>query len=106
MKINIEFLDNIKIESITAAIAREVGLDNFSVEKIEKMFEEDYPSLKGLESNPNDLLFSERNGYTKLYNERAIRNTCIDKVKVYTVVSKLYNTDVRDSLMKKLGLEK
>lgn len=74
-------------------------------------FEKDFPSLKGMESHTDALLFSERNNLTFLFNERAITNHCLDKQKVKEVINKYYNKIytsadiVIESILMELGFE-
>lgn len=53
-------------------------------------FEEQFPSLtKKISSNPNKLLFSEREQITLLFNEKAIMNYCLDKQKVKKAIDSI-----------------
>lgn len=58
----------------------------------EFIFKEEFPSLrKEFASDPRNLLFSERNGLTLLFNETTIKQHCLDKQRVQEAIESWLN---------------
>jgi len=56
-------------------------------------FEIDYPGLKGFHEDTEKLLFSVRQGHSKIFNERAIKNHCVDKQRLREAIDRIYMTN-------------
>jgi hypothetical protein len=72
-----------------------------------KDFDKLFPSMtKDISSKPNDLLLSEREGYTLLFNERAISNYCLDKKRVREIIDKLSYTEFEGMCIRNAPISK
>jgi len=70
-------------------------------------FEEEFPSLKGFHEDPKNLLFSARQGYSKVFHERAITNYCVDKQRLQKAIEKWdISKNPNQILFNKIGFEK